>query len=424
MFGINWRWTATIKRLASSFMAAVFIWGLAGCASPMTELPKVSPQEPSAPVPARTISEVSPPQTIQELRQSLEIYQPQVKILSPRPGEVLEDNTVTVKFQVQDLPIYKDVNLGLGPHLHVFLDNQPYTAVYDANEPLVLSDLEPGTHTLRAFASRPWHESFKNEGAYAQTTFHLFTKTPNNNPDPALPLLTYSRPQSSYGAEPIMLDFYLTNAPLHQVALENPADAIVDWRIRVTINGESFVTDQWQPLYLTGFKPGKNWVQLEFLDEEGNPLNNVFNNTVRLITYEPNGQDTLSKLVRGELTAAEAGSIVDPNYSAKPPLVEPVEAPTTTPISEPSAEPALTSEPEVTPTDGPVPTVEVTPATPVPTVEGTPKTEVMTPEGETPETKSAAPEAEPAANEAATPKTGVMTPESESPKVEELLPVT
>ena len=325
---------------------------------------------------------------------------------------------MTVQFQVQDLPIYKDVNLGLGPHLHVFLDNQPYTAVYDANEPLVLTDLEPGTHTLRAFASRPWHESFKNEGAYAQTTFHLFTKTPNNNPDPALPLLTYSRPQSSYGAEPIMLDFYLTNAPLHQVALENPEDAIVDWRIRVTINGESFVTDQWQPLYLTGFKPGKNWVQLEFLDEEGNPLNNVFNNTVRLITYEPNGEDTLSKLVRGELTAAEAGSIVDPNYIAKPPVVEPVEAPTATPTPtpEPSAEPASTPEPKVTPTEVPVPTVEGTQATPVPTVEGTPKTEEIAPEGGTPERKPTAaeavpPSAEPAAKEAATPKTEAITPE-------------
>lgn len=37
-----------------------------------------------------------------------------------------------------------------------------------------------------------------------------------------------------------MLDFYLTNAPLHVVAQENPADDIADWRIRVTINGESF----------------------------------------------------------------------------------------------------------------------------------------------------------------------------------------
>ena len=39
---------------------------------------------------SRKISEVAPPEIIQELRQSLEVYQPQVKILNPQPDEVLE----------------------------------------------------------------------------------------------------------------------------------------------------------------------------------------------------------------------------------------------------------------------------------------------------------------------------------------------
>jgi len=43
------------------------------------------------------------------------------------------------------------------------------------------------------------------------------------------------------------------------------------------------------PVYLKGFKPGKNWVQLEFLDER-EIRQNVFNNTVRLITYETKGK--------------------------------------------------------------------------------------------------------------------------------------
>lgn len=288
------------------------------------------------------ISEVSPPEAIQQLRQALEIYQPQVKVLSPQPDEVLQDDTVTARFEVKDLPIFKS-ELDLGPHLHVILDNQPYTAVYDLDKPLVLSDLPPGTHTLRAFASRPWHESFKNEGAYAQTTFHVFTKTDDNNPDPAQPLLTYSRPKGSYGAEPILLDFYLTNAPLHLVAQENPQDEITDWRIRCTINGSSFVIDRWEPIYLKGFKQGKNWVQLEFLNEKGDPVKNVFNNTVRVITYEPQGKDTLSKLIRGELSADAARGIVDP-YTKAPEVI-----PT----------PALTPKPEipepVSPTPAPTP---------------------------------------------------------------------
>jgi hypothetical protein len=141
-----------------------------------------------------------------------------------------------------------------------------------------------------------------------------------------------------------MLDFYLTNAPLHLVAQESADDDIADWRIRVTANGQSFVLDRWQPVYLKGFKRGKNWVQLEFLDEQGNPVKNVFNNTVRLISYEPKGKDTLSKLVRGELSAEAARGIVDPNYKTK-----------ATPTPSPDLKPAPSPSPTLTPT--PIPSV-------------------------------------------------------------------
>jgi len=141
------------------------------------------------------VSEASPPALLQELRQYIDEHQPQVSIVSPRPNEVLKDDTVSVKFQVKDLPIFKDEKLGLGPHLHVLLDNGPYQAVYDLNKPLVFEKVTPGTHTIRAIASRPWHESFKNDGAFAQLTFHVFAKTEDNSPNPDLPLLTYSRPQ-------------------------------------------------------------------------------------------------------------------------------------------------------------------------------------------------------------------------------------
>lgn len=340
MFGINWL-QKIIKALIASLITGILAFSLVGCgdrvvdsqsalraATPIGDRSVNTSQQPGS------IAEVSPPAVIQELRQSLEIYQPQVAILSPQPDQVLQEGTLTVQFQVQDLPLFKNQELDMGPHLHVILDNQPYIAVYDLSKPLELPDLSPGTHTLRVFASRPWHESFKNEGAYAQTTFHIFTKTEDNNPDLTQPLLTYSRPKGSYGAEPILLDFYLTNAPLHLVAQENSKDDIADWRIRCTINGNSFVLDRWQAIYLKGFKPGENWVQLEFLDEKGNSVKNVFNNTARLITYEPKGKDTLSKLIRGELTATAARGIVDQNYTGKtseatPTTLKPSPTPTT-----------------------------------------------------------------------------------------------
>jgi len=351
---------------------------------------------------SKQFSEVSPPSVIQELRTILEGYQPQVTIVTPQADEVLQGNKATASFQVKDLPIFKDSQLQLGPHLHVILDNQPYIPVYDLDQPLVLPDLSPGTHTLRVFASRPWHESFKNEGAYAQTTFHVFTKTDDNNPDPKLPLLTYSRPQSSYGAEPILLDFYLTNAPLHLALKDNPKDEFSDWRIRSTINGESFIFDRWQAVYLKGFRRGKNWVKLEFLDNQGNPVKNAFNTTVRLIDYQPNGKDTLSRITRGELTVDEVRPIVDPNYRLVPtpsvektpqiqPKVEKQPIPETEIPKESETEPTKPEQPKLevptvpSPTLSPIspeiitPTLEPQPEV-IPTPESTPLPEKVTPQ--------------------------------------------
>jgi hypothetical protein len=337
----------------------------------------------AAPRPVAKLSskvfETAPPQLIEELQAEFADNQPQVKILEPKASETLQDDTVSVRFQVKDLTLFKNEKFGLGPHLHVILDNQTYQAVYDLSRPLVLENLSPGTHTLRAFASRPWHESFKNEGAYAQVTFHVYTKTDENQPNLDQPLLTYSRPQGTYGAEPVMLDFYLTNAPLHLVAQEDSQDDIPDWRIRVTVNGNEFILDQWEPLYLEGFKPGKNWVKLDYIDEQGNPVNNLYSNTARLITVEPGGKDGLSRIVRGDVSIEEARAIADPTYTYTPlaPLA-PVAVPTPEPAipdelaipDRPSPKPLATPSPEPPPT--PV-------ATPIPVVPVPLPVPVMTP---------------------------------------------
>ncbi|MBD2578501.1 hypothetical protein [Oscillatoria sp. FACHB-1406] len=336
------------------------------------------------------LSEVAPSLILQQLRAELDRYQPQVAILSPKAGEVLNDTTATVKLQVRDLPVFKNAELQAGPHLSLILDNHPSQALYNPDEPIVFDDLEPGTHTLRAVAVSPWDETFKNEGAFAQTTFHVLTETGSNAPNPAKPLITYSSPQGSYGAEPIPIDFYLSNAPLHVVAAENPDDEIKDWRIRVTVNGQSFIADSWQPIYLKGFQPGKNWVKLELLDEEGNLIDNAFNSTVRSLDYQPNGQDLLAQLTRGDLSLEDTLGIVDPNYikPVPPPVVEelppPVieETPTVEEVPPPVIEetPAVEEVPETTPVEPEIkpspietPTVEIVP---VPTVIE-PKVEVV-----------------------------------------------
>ncbi|WP_156119663.1 hypothetical protein [Leptolyngbya sp. KIOST-1] len=316
---------------------ALFTLSLASCAKPVQPTELISEPTPQPNRLTGQMAEVSPPETLESLKQIIDAYTPQVRILSPRPGEVLSDTSATVRLQVRGLPLFKDDTYGLGPHLHLFLDNEPYRAVYDLSEPITFTDLSPGTHTLRVFASRPWHESFKNQGAFDQRTFHVVAPTPQNELNAKAPLLSYSRPQGTYGAEPIMLDFYLTNAPLHMSAQAEANDDLHDWRVRCTVNDQSFVFDQWQPIWLKGFKPGRNWVQLELIDENGNPIDNRFNNTVRIIDYQPGGDDALSQLVRGELSLKQVAGIIDPTYI---PPAPPAPEPATTAPAEPEPEPA------------------------------------------------------------------------------------
>ena len=59
----------------------------------------------------------------------------------------------------------------MGNHIHVILDNQPYEAYYNLDQEFELRNVADGEHTLRVFPSRPWHESYKNEGAFQMVKF-------------------------------------------------------------------------------------------------------------------------------------------------------------------------------------------------------------------------------------------------------------
>ncbi|WP_108935954.1 hypothetical protein [Microcystis sp. 0824] len=318
-----------VKTLHICLVIGLLTTLLTACGDRLTATNLPSSETPHLPVVRGRISEVAPPALIQELRPSLDRYAPQVTILSPLAEQVFDDPQVTVKLQVSDLPIFQDDTLKLGPHLSLIVDNEPAAAIYDLKQPIILENLAPGTHTLRVLALRPWQESFKNDGAFAETTFHILTKTGKNDPDNNLPLLTYSSPQGIYGAEPILLDFYLSNAPLRLSNTANEDNNLQNWRIRVTVNGESFLLDTWEPIYLKGFAKGNNWVQLEFIDGKGNKVENEFNTSVRVISFDPSYQDGLSQLVRGDLSPTIARSIVDPNYKTIPRLEE------ETPVIEP-----------------------------------------------------------------------------------------
>lgn len=176
MFGINWRQKVR-KTILISLIAVVLTMGIAGCGDRLPELPKLGNEKKTVTTQVPQISEVSPPTAIQKLGRVLDQYQPQVTILSPQPQEVLQDNTINVQLQVQDLPIFKS-DLGLGPHLEVILDNQPYKKIYDLEQPLAISDLEPGTHTLRVLPTVLGMKASKTKGLMLQLRFTFSQKPP------------------------------------------------------------------------------------------------------------------------------------------------------------------------------------------------------------------------------------------------------
>ncbi len=100
---------------------------------------------------------------------------PVLRFVTPAAGATINGSTVNVKLNLSgDLKGYqpmKDPATGMGNHLHVILDNAPYEAYYNLGEPFELRNVTEGKHTLRVFASRPWHESYKNTGSFQMVTF-------------------------------------------------------------------------------------------------------------------------------------------------------------------------------------------------------------------------------------------------------------
>lgn len=271
------------------------------------------------------LTEVERPQSIKDkmaARGQQDEAKPVLKVLEPKADSTVASSTVKVKLDLSgDLKGYKpgmDEATHTGNHIHVILDNQPYEAYYNPEGgPFELRNVSDGEHTLRVFPSRPWHESYKNDGAFqmvkftvknggADTTKPVTTNTgqqmsnansnsaPKPTPegkdmqpgsggpvDPGKPLLTYSRPKGEYkgaDADAIMIDFWLWGAKLKGDGGE--------YRVRYSVDGgEAKYIDKWAPIWLAGWTAGKHTVKLDLIDAEGGVDDlNKYNSTSREIT--------------------------------------------------------------------------------------------------------------------------------------------
>jgi hypothetical protein len=323
------------RRLSPPLIIAGFALALAGCQQPTDNMNSTAISSVTPPG-VQNLSSVSRPQKIVDMmtaRGEQDQAKPSVKIISPAKEATITGSTVDVKLELSgDLKGYmphKDPATGRGNHIHVILDNQPYEAYYEINQPFELRNVTEGKHTLRVFPSRPWHESFKNDGAFALVDFTVKgggdaakptttkdgqtmasptkspaakseTKTPASTAsatppregkdfapstggavDPAKPLLTYSRPKGEYKGEdsdPIMIDFWLSNGKL-----QGEGGTL---RVRYSVDGgEAKFIEKWEPIWLGGWINGEHQIKLELVDKDGNLVDNGgYNSTTRKIT--------------------------------------------------------------------------------------------------------------------------------------------
>ena len=310
------------KVLSLSLAFATFALLFASCSAGNSDNASTTATSSVTPPPTQALTLVSRPQAISNLmteRGEQDAAMPTLKIVAPAKDAVIKGSKVEVKLALSgDLKGYmphKDPATGKGNHIHVILDNQPYEAYYELGQPFELRNVVAGKHTLRVFPSRPWHESYKNDGAFQMVTFTVegggdASKPTTTNSgqtvaspspsastaaregkdvasstagevDAAKPLLTYSRPKGEYkdaDADPIMIDFWLTGAKLRGDGGEYRIRYIVD-------DDEPRFIDKWEPIWLSGWLKGKHTVRLELLDKDSRPVENGgYNTTSRDIT--------------------------------------------------------------------------------------------------------------------------------------------
>lgn len=203
-------------------------------------------------------------------------------INSPAEGAVLLEGDIPFSFtvtgekyklgsQTGDANTKNCANSEKGQHIHLILNNEPYSAHYEAE---FNQNLEAGSYTALAFLSRSYHESLKHEGAATLTQFAI-GDTKLDSIDLEAEHLFYSRPKGSYEGEDInnvMLDFYLINTSISEGGNY----------VAVTIDGSAeFKITKWVPYFMEGLTVGEHTIKIQLMDKDGHPIEGPFNTEER-----------------------------------------------------------------------------------------------------------------------------------------------
>ncbi len=164
-------------------------------------------------------------------------------------------------------------NSGKGQHIHLIVGDRPYSAQYVSNFDHEIPD---GEHNILAFLSRSYHESIKTDKAYVAKRVTVQDNSIVNEEDITTPALFYSRPKGTYvgdDTKKIMVDFYVLNAELGK-----------DYKVKLQVNGEVTLIDDWEPYFIEGLPMGQNSIGVALVYPDGSPVPGTQTSTLRQIT--------------------------------------------------------------------------------------------------------------------------------------------
>ncbi len=164
-------------------------------------------------------------------------------------------------------------NSAQGQHIHLILNNEPYTAHYETQ---FEQDLKDGHYVALSFLSRSYHESIKNGTAHQLIQFTVGNAQVKGL-DLTKPIMFYSRPKGEYKGpketDRVLLDFFLANVDLGDNG----------YKVRATINGTDFLFTKWEPVFIEGLPLGDVTIKLELLDKDNNLVNAPYNPVERTV---------------------------------------------------------------------------------------------------------------------------------------------
>jgi hypothetical protein len=323
-FGLRGWWSA----LVGVALLAVISFGnpavsQAAWRLPKRQVPAPNPMGPAARAGSTQLQEVSPPAAVHQFKDALGEKLPQLKILEPANGAMVADGAWTLRVKVSDWPLIDGGSLGLGPHLLAILDGEP-PRVLTATQ-TEMPPLSPGSHRLTVTAAWPWGEVIKSHGAFDQIRLHRAAVNPLAVPPLGSAQLFVTSPNSNSKsmAQPVLVDWLLIDAPLQNLRQDDAS-----WRLRITVNGESFLVDQQTPLWLSGWRSGANALLWELVDGRGEPLNPPFNSIVSEMYLEDSklSQPFNSLWLSGQINANDLAVLLG-NASPVTPVTEVQEEP-------------------------------------------------------------------------------------------------